>query len=69
MGGKLEGFYFVLGENEIVEILDMPNDISMEDITIAIFASGAVESIKASTLLTAEEAMRRASKVGYRPPA
>ncbi len=71
MGGKLEGYYFVVGENEIVEIIDMPDDVSMEAITIAILASGAVISIKASTLLTAEEAMeamRRAGDVGYRPP-
>ena len=72
MGGKLDGFYFVVGDNEIVEILDMPDDVSMEAITIAILASGAVKSIKASTLLTAEEAieaMQRAGNVGYRPPA
>ena len=71
MGGKLEGYYFVVGENEIVEIIDMPDDVSMEAITIAILASGAVISIKASTLLTSEEAMeamRRAGDVGYRPP-
>ncbi len=72
MGGKLEGYYFVVGENEIVELLEMPDDVSMEAITMAILASGAGKSIKTSTLLTAEEAMeamRRASNVGYRPPA
>ena len=71
MGGKLEGYYFVVGENEIVELIEMPDDVSMEAITMAILASGAVESIKTSTLLTAEEAieaMRRAGNVGYRPP-
>ena len=72
MGGKLEGYYFVVGENEIVEIIEMPDDVSMEAITMAILASGAAKSIKTSTLLTAEEAleaMRRADNVGYRPPA
>ncbi len=47
-------------------------DVSMQAVTIAILASGAGKSIKASTLLTAEEAleaMRRAGNVGYRPPA
>ena len=46
MGGKLEGYYFVVGENEIVELLEMPDDVSMEAITMAILASGAVKSIK-----------------------
>ena len=71
MGGKLEGYYFVVGENEIVELIEMPDDVSMEALTMAILASGAVSSIKTSTLLTAEEAleaMRRAGKVGYHPP-
>ena len=47
-------------------------DVSMRAVTIAILASGAVKSIKTSTLLTAEEAMgamQRAGNVGYRPPA
>ncbi|MCH8061598.1 MAG: GYD domain-containing protein [Chloroflexi bacterium] len=72
IGGKLEGYYFVVGENEIVELVDMPDDVSMEAITMAILASGAAKSVKTSTLLTAEEAMeamRRAGDVGYRPPA
>ena len=43
----------------------------MEAITLAILATGAVNSIKTSSLLTAEEAMetmRRAGNVGFRPP-
>ena len=71
MGGKLEGYYFVVGENEIVELIEMPDEVSMEAITLAILATGAVKSIKTSSLLTAEEAMesmRRAGNVGYRPP-
>ena len=33
MGGKLEGYYFVVGENEIVELIEMPDEVSMEAIT------------------------------------
>ncbi len=71
MGGKLEGYYFVVGEDEIVELIEMPDDVSMEAITMAVLASGAVRSVQTSTLLTAEEAMeamRRAGSLGYRPP-
>ena len=70
-GGKLEGYYFVVGEDEIVELIEMPDDVSMEAITMAVLASGAVRSVQTSTLLTAEEAMeamRRAGSLGYRPP-
>ena len=71
MGGRLESFDFVLGEDDVVFIAEFPDNASVAAFSMACSASGAISSFKTSALLSAEEAMeamKRAGRAGYRPP-
>ncbi len=71
MGGKLESFYFTLGDYDLVAILEMPDNVAMTALSLSIGASGAVNSFKTTALMPmseAVEAMRKAGASGYRPP-
>jgi uncharacterized protein with GYD domain len=71
MGGRLESFDFVLGEDDVVFIAEFPDNVSAVAFSMAASATGAISSFKTSALLSAEEAMeamKRAGRAGYRPP-
>jgi uncharacterized protein with GYD domain len=68
LNGKLEGFYYALGETDIFVIVDVPNIASIAAISLAVNSTGLV-MIKVTSLLTAEE-IDGACKitVSYTPP-
>ena len=72
MGGKLEAFYFGAGESTSYAVVQVPDEVALEAIGMAVFASGAGTSIKMiAVLLTAEEAvaaMKKAGSIAYKPP-
>jgi len=71
LGGKLESFDFAFGEYDIVSIVELPDNVSMAAISMAIGAGGAIGEFKTTVLIPmneAVEAMRKAGTVGYRPP-
>jgi uncharacterized protein with GYD domain len=67
-GGKLEGFYFAYGEDDVYVIMDFPDAVSGAAVSLTVNASGAVR-LSTVPLLTPEE-MDAASKksIPYRPP-
>jgi uncharacterized protein with GYD domain len=67
-GGKLETFYFALGEVDAFVIGDLPDNETATAIALAVNSAGAV-TIRTMVLLTPEQvdAAARAS-VDYRPP-
>lgn len=68
LGGRVEAFYFALGERDVVLILDLPDVVSGAGFSLAASASGLVRT-KTTPLLTVEEADRAlGTKVDYRPP-
>lgn len=68
VGGKIEAFYFALGENDAVLIVDAPDHASVAAASMAINASGAVKT-KTVVLLTPEEIDQAAKKgTTYRAP-
>ena len=70
-GGKLESFYFSFGDYDVVVIAEVPDNVTMAAVAMAVGASGALKSFKTTILLTAEEAvdaMRKASSLNYRAP-
>ena len=70
-GGSLEEYYFAVGQTTIYTLAEMPDEVSVEAMTMAVLAGGAVASIKVTAILTAAEAieaMERAGEGGYRPP-
>jgi uncharacterized protein with GYD domain len=67
-GGRLEAFYFAFGENDAYVIVDAPDHASVAAASVAINASGAVQS-KTVVLLTPEEIDQATKKaVTYRAP-
>jgi len=68
LGGKLDAIYFCLGENDIILIMDMPDNVSAAALASAACASG-VARTKTTALLTVAEADEALSKtVSYRAP-
>jgi uncharacterized protein with GYD domain len=67
-GGKLESFYFALGESDVYVIADLPDAKTAAAVSLAVNAAGAAH-LRTVVLLTPEE-MDAAAKqaVDYRPP-
>ncbi len=71
VGGSLQEYYFAVGENKVSVLGEVPDQVSLEAISMVVFAGGAVTSMKATALLTAGEAveaMKKAKDVAYQPP-
>jgi len=68
LGGKLECYYFAFGEDDVVGILELPDNVSMAAVNLTVGATGLVNT-KTVVLLTAEEVDEAARKsVSYRGP-
>jgi uncharacterized protein with GYD domain len=72
-GGKLKGFYFSFGSNDVVVIAEAPNDATMAAISLAVGASGAASHGAITKLMTAQEGMEAMKIAGkavgsYKPP-
>jgi uncharacterized protein with GYD domain len=68
MGGRLEAYYYAFGSNDFVIIADLPSNVDAAALSLAVNASGAVES-RATVLITPEEIDQATKKtVKYRPP-
>jgi uncharacterized protein with GYD domain len=71
VGGTLEGYYVAVGQSTVYVLAQIPNEVSVEALTMATLAGGAVTSVKSTAILTAAEAveaMQKASTLGYQPP-
>lgn len=71
VGGKLKGYWFALGDYDVVEIATLPDDESAVALSMAVVAGGAVKAFKTTPLLSMNEsieAMKKASGLGYKPP-
>lgn len=68
MGGRMEGFYFALGENDFYIFGEMPGIVDITAAAIMVNATRMV-NVKTVALLTPEEVDLAAQKtVSYRPP-
>jgi uncharacterized protein with GYD domain len=71
LGGKIKGFWYALGDYDVVIIETLPDNASAAAHSIAATASGAFKLFKTTPLLSVNEgieAMKKASKAGYKPP-
>ena len=72
LGGRIETFDFCFGTYHVASIIEFPDDESMEAISMAVYASGAIKDLNITVLIPMENAVRamtRARASGYRPPA
>jgi uncharacterized protein with GYD domain len=68
LGGRVEAFYFAFGPDDVVILVDLPDNVSAAAVALATTLSGSVTS-RATVLLTPEEIDRAAAmSVAYRPP-
>ncbi len=71
MGGKMHSFDYSFGDYDVVVIAELPDNVSMAALSMAVLAGGAIGGFKTTVLLSMEEAveaMRKAGSVAYRPP-
>jgi len=70
LGCKMHGIWWALGDRDGVFILEAPDAVSVVALSMAVGASGEISS-EATLLLDmndAQEAMRKAAAVEFRPP-
>ena len=68
VGGRMEAFYFAFGEHDAIVLVDAPDNASVAAASMAINASGAVQT-KTVVLLTPEEVDQATKKTAtYQPP-
>lgn len=68
IGGTIDTFYFAFGGDDIVTIIDAPDNESVAAVSMTVGASGMV-NIRTTVLLTPEEVDDAAKKsVSYRGP-
>jgi uncharacterized protein with GYD domain len=66
--GKVEAFYFAMGERDVVSIIEVPDAVSAAALSLAASASGLVR-VNTTALLGVEEVDRAlAKKLTYRAP-
>jgi uncharacterized protein with GYD domain len=71
VGGKLHGFWYAFGEYDGYCLWEAPDNVAMAAVGIAITGGGALSKLETTVLLTVDEtldALRRAQRIGYRPP-
>lgn len=71
LGGKLHHFFFAMGQDDVIAIAEMPDDVSVAALSMTIGASGAFSGGATTKLLTAEDAvasMKKAGEAVYSPP-
>jgi uncharacterized protein with GYD domain len=60
-GGKVEWFYYAFGEDDVVGIVDYPDNVSAASLSLAVSASGLVRT-RTTALMTVDEVDRSRKK-------
>ncbi len=68
LGGKAECVYYAFGADDVIVVLDLPDNTTAAAVSIAVAASGLVR-LRTTPLLTVEEVDKALKKsVDYKPP-
>ena len=68
VGGSMEAFYFAFGDDDVIVIANLPDNVTAAALGLNVSASGAVHTTT-TVLLTPEEIDAAVKKeVGYRAP-
>ncbi len=71
VGGRMESFYYTFGDYDALVILELPDNVTMAALSMAVGASEAVTNLRTTVLIPASEgveAARKATGISYRPP-
>jgi uncharacterized protein with GYD domain len=67
-GGTVEAFYFVFGEDDVIVVVDLPDNATVAAVSLGVSAAGGA-TCSVRVLLTPEEVDAAAKKtVDYRAP-
>lgn len=67
-GGKLDVFYFAFGADDVVSIVDLPDNVSAAAFSLAVNAAGPAQ-LSLTPLMTVEDMDAAIAKhLNYRPP-
>ena len=69
LGGRLECIYFAFGDDDVVAIIELPDNVAAARLAIAVAASGLIRT-RTTPLLTVEEVDQAvgAPDIGFRAP-
>ena len=66
VGGRLEAYYFAFGEDDVVSIVDVPDNTAASALSLAVSATGTART-RTTALLTVEEVDKAlGTKIRYR---
>ncbi|MEL6620653.1 MAG: GYD domain-containing protein [Pseudomonadota bacterium] len=71
LGGTLHHLFFAMGQDDVIAIAEMPDDVSVAALSMTIGASGGLFGGATTKLLTpaaALEVMQKAGAAQYAPP-
>jgi uncharacterized protein with GYD domain len=66
VGGKLEAWYFAFGQDDVIGIMDLPDNVAAASLSVAANAAGFV-GVSITPLLTPEEMDKAIEKSGGLP--
>ena len=67
----MESVYYCFGDYDIMAIFEIPDNVTMAALSMAVRSTGSVANVKTTVLLSLSEgleAAHKASEIGYRPP-
>src|SRR5256712_11617227 len=68
VGGKLDTFYFALGTDDVVGIIDLPDNVSAAAVSLVINAAGAFKFKKTWLVPPAETGPATKKRANFKPP-
>jgi uncharacterized protein with GYD domain len=71
MGGKIVACYYTFGKDDVILIVDMPDNVTAAAFSIAAAAGGAVMNVVTTVLMPMDEgvkALKKAATTRYAPP-
>ena len=68
VGGRLEGYYFALGSEDVYALVDYPDAVAAAAVSMAVAASGAARVSTVALLLPEEIDQATKKRVAYRSP-
>jgi uncharacterized protein with GYD domain len=70
LGGKHLHGWLAFGEDDVIAIVDMPDNVAVAALAMAFNAGGACKNVRTTPLISIQEgiaAMKKAAECGYKP--